>query len=243
MREASYRTSAQRSDSPAIPRALPNLELRLLVTLVALAAAVALGIAMHGNNVLDVDLDVTVRVQRLQGDAVRLVADGANILGSTLGASVATTIAIAIAAIRHARWELLFLISLLALRLLATQLKPLFASPRPPADLVLRIGDWEGTGYPSGHALTASMMALGLAILAWRSVPSRTAALGGIAFLMTLMVVVGWARIWSGAHWPTDVLGGYAFGLAIVSTATLVADVVLRRHMPAGRAPRTGSEA
>jgi hypothetical protein len=46
---------------------------------------------------------------------------------------------------------MLFLAVLLGLRLLATQLKPIFASPRPTDDLVPIIGEWHGSGYPSGQ--------------------------------------------------------------------------------------------
>jgi membrane-associated phospholipid phosphatase len=43
-----------------------------------------------------------------------------------------------------------------------------------------------------------------------------------IVVLISLGLLVGWARIWTGAHWASDVIGGYAFGVAIVTAALLV---------------------
>jgi membrane-associated phospholipid phosphatase len=217
------------------PRPLPSPMARLVMAVIALVLAVGLGIAAHGSNVLDVDLEVTTWVQQLQGGVVRTVADVANILGSTGGASVVIALAIVIAAIRRARWELLYLIALIVFRLLGTQLKPLFDSPRPTDDLVTLTDQWDSTGYPSGHALTAATMALGLAVIAWRRIPSRKIALGSIAVLVVLMLLIGWARIWSGAHWMTDVIGGYAFGLAFVPAATAVPSLILRRDAASDR--------
>lgn len=211
------------------PRPLPPPAILLVTMLVALAIGVGLGIVARGDNVLEIDLDLTTAIQQVQGDAVRLIADIANVLGSTAGASVAIAIAIVIAAARHARWEVGFLITLLVLRLAGTQMKPLFDSPRPTEDLVTLIDTWDGTGYPSGHALTASTMALGLAVIAWRRILSRRQAIAAIAALLSLMLAIGWARVWSGAHWASDVIGGYAFGVAIVALSALAVQWAARK--------------
>jgi membrane-associated phospholipid phosphatase len=202
-------------------RPLPSPRSLVIILLFALLGGIALGVVARGPNVLAWDVDVTGSIQQMDGGAAGTLADIFNLLGSTAGASVAITIAIVIAAVKRERPELIFLVTLLVLRLLGTQLKPLFGSPRPTADLVTIVGTFDGTGYPSGHALTASTMALGLAVLAWRNIPSRRLAIGCIVVLAALALLIGWARIWSGAHWASDVLGGYLFGVAIVAAATL----------------------
>lgn len=203
-------------------RPLPSPRTLRVILLLALLLGVGLGLVARGPNVLDVDLEVTTAIQQAQGQAVWWLADLGNLLGSTSWAAGALGIGLAGAAALRAWDEVRFLAVLLVLRLLATQLKPLFASPRPTGDLVTIVGDWHGSGYPSGHALTASTMGLGLAVIAWRHVPSRRAAWAVIVVLAVLVLVIGWARIWSGAHWTSDVVGGYAFGAAIVALATLV---------------------
>ncbi len=203
-------------------RPLPSPRALLIVVVLALAVGIGLGFVAYGPNVLDADLELTTSLQQAQGGAVRWLADFGNVLGSTAWAAVAIGVGLVAAAALRAWDEVWFLAILLVLRLLATQIKPLFESPRPTDDLVTIVGDWHGSGYPSGHALTASTMGLGLAVIAWRRVPSRRAAWLIIAVLAALVLIVGWARIWSGAHWTSDVVGGYAFGTAIVALTTLV---------------------
>jgi len=65
------------------------------------------------------------------------------------------------------------------------------------------------SSFPSGHA-TSSMIfyltiALALAPRDWR----RAAASGAIA----LSLLVGASRVMLGVHWPSDVIGGWSFGL------------------------------
>lgn len=203
-------------------RPLPSPRFLLGLLVLALAFGIALGLVARGPNVLDLDVDTTSAIQRRQEPVFEALADLGNVLGSTLWAGIAIVLGMAAAIALRAREEVVFLAVLLVLRLAGTQLKPLFASPRPTDDLVTIVGDWHGSGYPSGHALTAATMGLGLAVIAWRRIPSRWLATVTIALLALLALIVGWARVWSGAHWTTDVLGGYAFGAAITAAATLV---------------------
>ena len=65
------------------------------------------------------------------------------------------------------------------------------------------------SSFPSGHA-TSSMIfyltvALALAPPQWR----RAAA----ACAITLSLLIGLSRVMLGVHWPSDVIGGWSFGL------------------------------
>jgi undecaprenyl-diphosphatase len=69
-----------------------------------------------------------------------------------------------------------------------------------------------GYGYPSGHATVAA--ALAAAATPYLPRPARRA-------MWTAVVLVGIARIYVGAHFPLDVIGGLALGWAVGSLVNL----------------------
>lgn len=89
--------------------------------------------------------------------------------------------------------------------------RQLMAAPRLPlhAPFVL----WRDTGFPSGHAMMATIT---YGLLLWAVFPriprqQRGAALAGV---VALVLLVGYTRLYFGEHYLSDVAGGYALGLA-----------------------------
>jgi undecaprenyl-diphosphatase len=97
-------------------------------------------------------------------------------------------------------------------------LKAVVARARPAGDLSLG-GIFHGLAFPSGHA-AASMAVWGmLAVIGWsRGMPARRAWAIGSAVIVLL---VGASRVYLGAHWLSDVLGGYALGGAVASAVAM----------------------
>jgi membrane-associated phospholipid phosphatase len=69
-------------------------------------------------------------------------------------------------------------------------------------------------GFPSGHAITAFTFFF---LMAYLLVPKMRTAFskGVVVFLATFIIVfVGFSRVFTGGHYLTDVLAGYAVGIA-----------------------------
>jgi len=99
--------------------------------------------------------------------------------------------------------------------------KNLYGRPRPPIADALPPFETSGS-YPSGHTLNAVVIAGVLAyLLAERS--RRTIRILAVVVAVAYVATVMWTRLYLGAHWFTDVVGGALLGLAwlaLVLTAT-----------------------
>ncbi|MFJ8109323.1 phosphatase PAP2 family protein [Streptomyces sp. NPDC096132] len=73
--------------------------------------------------------------------------------------------------------------------------------------------------YPSGHALTATVVFGLLLWLLHRHGVGHAVWRTAVAVAAVSVVGVGLTRIWLGVHWPSDVLGGWLLGAALVALA------------------------
>lgn len=120
--------------------------------------------------------------------------------------------------------------------LLAGGIKLAFDFPRPIAvlgsGLVRVLGDPDvHYSLPSGHS--TFIMLLGASLWPLSAWPVR---LG----LIALVIWVGISRVWLGAHFPVDVLAGYAIGLFSAFTATIVVRVRTSQVAVATELPTQG---
>ena len=121
--------------------------------------------------------------------------------------------AVALAALKLWR-EALFLFLTLGVLPITEFFKFVFARPRPTAALIdFKPVAAAGPSYPSGHA-AFSAAAFGFMIfLAWRLLSGRK-KIWLIAPLAALILAVAASRIYLGAHFLTDVIGGLLLGTA-----------------------------
>lgn len=108
-------------------------------------------------------------------------------------------------------------------------LKTFFGRDRP--DEALRLVEISSHSFPSGHAMSSATIYLTLAVLLVRLVERRRekAYIFGAALLLSFCV--GLSRVYLGVHYPTDVIAGWAAGVAWAQICWLAAHVIGRRRL------------
>jgi undecaprenyl-diphosphatase len=136
-------------------------------------------------------------------------------LGSTpfVIAVAAAWAAIEAVVFRRRDRALLMLASLIALPMYELG-KILVKRARPVTEFVARSG-LHGDSFPSGHSAGSFAVYATLAYLLYRQLPRRWGVPLASA-LVGLIIVIGISRVYLGAHFPTDVLGGWLIGLFVL---------------------------
>jgi membrane-associated phospholipid phosphatase len=86
-------------------------------------------------------------------------------------------------------------------------LKKLFDRPRPA--LWSPIAPEADFSFPSGHAMFATSLVAALVVLLWPTRWRWATLVLGTGYVLVLM----WSRVYSGVHYPTDVVAGSLVGL------------------------------
>ena len=137
----------------------------------------------------------------------------------------------AVAALRSRNWRLVAAAVLVLIALSVNPiLKELFARPRPGAhELIIRRAA-DGFGFPSGHTSSATLM-YGYAALALASVaPPRMARLC-IGAASAAIGLIAFERVYAGAHWPSDVAGGFISGALLVAGCVTLGGLIVSRML------------
>jgi undecaprenyl-diphosphatase len=114
------------------------------------------------------------------------------------------------------REALVLFAGLIILPLLQFGIKEMADRPRPTEDIVELRSSFSSPSFPSGHVMSSIYFYGFLAYLAV-ALPLATPARAVLAALsLAVLVLTGPANVWLGVHWPSDVLGGYAWGAVLL---------------------------
>ena len=89
---------------------------------------------------------------------------------------------------------------------------PIVDRPRPSPEMVRVAMELPSGSFPSGHALNLTAILGFLIYLAVVLIPDARWRALAVALLAVPVLTIGLARVYDGAHWPSDVLGGYLIG-------------------------------
>lgn len=101
--------------------------------------------------------------------------------------------------------------------LLNLGLKQIFQRPRPvvPEPLV----HLSTYSFPSGHAVASTLFYAAVCALVLQRTQSRGWRIAAVSGAVSMVLLVGFSRVYLGAHYVSDVLAGIAVGVACVALA------------------------
>lgn len=189
----------------------------LIAGLLLLLAAIGLAIGAAGDGIVPGDVAIARAVQKPASEEMDAIASFASRVGDDFPAMVVLAIIGVVLLTSIGRRDLaLFLGVAASLRALGPGLKFVANSPRPTIESVTVLAQSDGLGFPSGHAMGAGLFYGAVAVIAPQVTGNRlvTGVIQIGAFVA--MGLIALSRVRLGVHWPTDVVGGLLFGLAIV---------------------------
>ncbi len=127
------------------------------------------------------------------------------------------------------RYRMLALLAAATLGGLAVSLllKNAFARPRP--EFASAATHVMTASFPSGHSMLSAIVYLTLGVLLARTSTRLRFKVYFITVALIVSLLVGASRIYLGAHYPTDVLAGWSFGLIWALLCWLTAQFLQKR--------------
>lgn len=145
----------------------------------------------------------------------------ATLLGNWLVVTLSFT-SLCLMLLYQQRWALLtaLLTTVAGAGVFVPGIKFLVAAGRPELNLYER--GVSVYSFPSGHTTFSSLLGLWLIWFAVRGIQNRAIRALSVWGLVLMMLLVALSRIYLGAHWPTDIAGGFLFSISLALIFALV---------------------
>lgn len=194
----------------------------MLLWLALVVPGALLAVAAHLLPLSPVDVALTAEVQERRAVDVLLtpLMLGVSLPGDYPWAGLLVGLACVISLLRR-RWrESALILSTVTGDGMALIVKALVQRPRPSPDLVGVYEQLQHYSFPSGHVVHYVVFFGAVSYLACealRSLPSmrkevRVPLVAIVVVFSMLVMLIGISRVYLGAHWMTDVVGGYLLG-------------------------------
>ena len=148
-------------------------------------------------------------------------------LGNVPVLAVIALIAVVVLAYKRQIAELqLFVLAVVGTEILTTGLKLGFQRERPffPDPLATE----SSYSFPSGHSSVSLAVYGTLGYIAARHLPTRRAQIAILAAAATLVLLIGFSRLYLGVHFLSDVIAGFSVALAWIALCVVLLHLRLR---------------
>lgn len=157
------------------------------------------------------------KLQSLGSEKTLWMMELVSVPGNILPALVLALVVTFSLALSPLRLALIPLALVLPADLLSTSLKFLVDRPRPDPTLVAVHQVWLDPAFPSSHVVHYTVFFGFLAYLVMKTqVFPRRWRLPLASVAMVLVCLIPFSRMYLGAHWPTDVMGGLLLGISFL---------------------------
>jgi undecaprenyl-diphosphatase len=191
------------------------------VCLLALVGFVGGAIRASSGEVLPLDVSVARDVQSLPGWLAAFF-DFENWLGDTVPLAIVTFVAAAVLLQRRRSLEAVLMLASFLPRIGDVLVKRIVDEPRPSSDLVSVRFPHDELSFPSGHVIGVTLVFGMLAMFAPAMTQSRAVSRCIQAACLLFVLTIWLARVWVGAHWPSDTLGGYVYAAMFLIPVAVV---------------------
>jgi undecaprenyl-diphosphatase len=136
---------------------------------------------------------------------------------TALGTGTVVVMIVTVAALflwltRHHYSAILLVVATVGSIVLNNLLKFGFERPRP--EVISWVADAHFYSFPSGHAMSATVVYSTVAYLAGRLLAKHTARVAVMATALVVILLICVSRLYLGVHYPSDVIAGVTIGLA-----------------------------
>ena len=153
------------------------------------------------------------------------VMNGFTDLGSAPGVGLVLAVAVGLLLGRGQRAKALFLAAAVGGSVaLNGILKLVVERPRPVLPWAHVLPDYS---FPSGHTMNSLVFYLAIALIVWVTY-GRRAGVAAVAIAVAIAGAVGFSRIYLGYHYVSDVVGGFAAGLAWLFVVAVAFETIPR---------------
>lgn len=177
-------------------------------------AFVALSIFVVQHPILPFDIQVSLWVQKYQSEWLDKIMLGISLFGELPWSLLSVVVVAAIFYWQKFKREGYFIASILISGLIILGIKNIINRPRPTAFYVRLVEVNRFQSYPSGHVLSYVLFFGFLIILMNRLTQIPKITRNMISYVAAfLLIAITPSRIYLGAHWFTDTVGGFLLGL------------------------------